>query len=195
MLQQLLPYIPPAAKNALADLLVQVPFKLKITQERKTKRGDFRPTSPLASISINNNLSKEQFLITLVHEIAHLHTYHNHGKVKPHGTEWKTCFQQLMLPFLHPSVFKPELLSCLAQHLKNPKATTDSDPKLSLLLMKKKQKENHNYFIFELNPEDLFCLNQRIYKILHKRRTRYLCIEIKTQKKYLIHQNAEVQKI
>lgn len=196
MIEDLSPYIPLAAKENLEKLLGVYPFYLRITRGRKTKRGDFRPTKPLPTITINNNLSKEQFLITLVHEIAHLHTHHQYPKVKPHGKEWKSCFQQLMLPFLQPSIFEDELLKMLAKHLKNPKATTDSDPRLSILLREKNETiDSNKSFIFDLEPDNLFQLNNRVFKILNKRRTRYLCLEIKTNQKYLISGNALVLKV
>jgi len=194
MIDHLLPYIPPAAKDDLEFVINKHPFQLKIVEGRKTKRGDFRPLKPLCIITINNNLSKEQFLITLVHEIAHLHTHINHPKAKPHGKEWKLCFKQLMLCFLTTDVFDSELLSLLAKHFINPKATTDSDMQLSMLLQQKNNENTkQNCFIFDLEPHVLFEINHRVFKLLQKRRTRYECLEIKTNKKFLIKGNASVK--
>ncbi len=194
MIDQLTSYIPLAAKENLKLLLNKHPFRLKIVNGRKTKRGDFRATTPLATITINNNLSKEQFLITLVHEIAHLHTHIHCPRAKPHGLEWKQCFQHLMLPFLNSAIFEDELLKLLAKHFINPKATTDSDIELSTFLQKKnKEITNDNYFIFDLEIGTLFEINNRVFKILNKRRTRYECLEVKTKKRYLIKGNASVK--
>jgi len=197
MIEQLLPYIPLAAKDDLIYVLNKHPFKLKIVNGRKTKRGDFRATSPLPSITINNDLSKEQFLITLVHEIAHLHNYINYPRSKAHGVEWKQCFQHLMLPFLTSAIFKEkELLSSLAKHLINPKATTDSDTKLSVLLQKTEMSSlTNNCFIFELQPETIFTFNNRTFKLLNKRRTRYECLELQSKKRYLIKGNTPIQRV
>ncbi|NIJ46105.1 hypothetical protein FHR24_002583 [Wenyingzhuangia heitensis] len=193
MIEQLQQYIPTNAKENLEYLINKHDFCLKIVKGRKTKRGDFRATQPLATITINNNLTKEQFLITLVHEIAHLHTHIHYPRVKPHGMEWKQCFKQLMLPFLTPTVFDEPLLKHLAKHLINPKATTDSDIKLSVVLQEKKNtNRHHNYYIFDLKPGTLFSLNNRTFKVLNKRRTRYECLEIETKKRYLIKGNAPV---
>lgn len=193
MINKLLPYIPLAAKEPLSELLSNYTFHLKITKERKTKRGDFRATKPIATISINNNLTKEQFLITLVHEIAHLETHIHHPKAKAHGKEWKQNFQRLMLPFLSNRIFSDEILNPLAKHLINAKATTDSDPILSTQLqLKNNTLDSNKSFIFDLIPGDLFTLNNRTFKILNKRRTRYECLEIKTQKRFLIKGSAQV---
>lgn len=196
MIEQLVPYIPLAAKADVEKLLKTRSFCLKITQARKTKRGDFRLTQPIPTITINNNLSKEQFLITLVHEIAHLHVYYQYKNAKPHGKEWKQCFKYLMLPFLNPSVFDDNLLRHLAKHFKNPKATTDSDIELSIALKEKNNiKDINKCFIFDLEPESLFQLNNRVFKVLNKKRTRFLCLEIKTKNKFLINGGAQVQRI
>ncbi len=193
MIAKLEPYIPIHARLPLNQLLNNYQFTLKIVGGRKTKRGDFRATAPLPTITINNNLSKEQFLITLVHEIAHLETYIKTPKARPHGTEWKQNFKLLMLPFLIPTIFDEHLLKLLAKHFINPKATTDTDTKLSAYLQKQnKTTDNHNCFIFDLELGTLFKLQNRIFKILNKRRTRYECLELKTNKKYLIRGNASV---
>ena len=194
MIDKLLPYIPIAAKDSLIELLSNYNFHLKIVNGRKTKRGDFRATKPIASISINNNLSKEQFLITLVHEIAHLDAHIKHPKAKAHGVEWKQSFQRLMLPFLNNHIFSDEILNPLAKHLINPKATTDSDPILSTQLDSiNSDVDNDKYFIFDLEPGVLFMLNNRTFKILNKRRTRYECLEISTNKKFLVRGSAPVK--
>ena len=72
--------------------------------------------------------------MTLIHEIAHHVTYQKFGRVQPHGKEWKTVFQHLMLPLLDPEIYPTEILPHLANYLKNPKASTDADVNLSLAL-------------------------------------------------------------
>ncbi|MGY5354427.1 SprT-like domain-containing protein [Wenyingzhuangia sp. IMCC45467] len=194
MIDKLLPYIPISSKKDLEELLNNYTFHLKIVNGRKTKRGDFRATKPIASISINNNLSKEQFLITLVHEIAHLDVYLKYPKAKAHGIEWKQSFKRLMLPFLNDTIFSNDILMPLAKHLINAKATTDSDPILATKLqLKNNNLDNDKCFIFDLEPGVLFTLNNRTFKILNKRRTRYECLEISTNKKFLVKGSAPVK--
>jgi len=167
-------------------------FTLKIVKGRTTKHGDFRMLkNGLYQITINENLNSYQFLLTLVHEIAHYLTYKKYGQVKPHGKQWKETFKVLMLPFLNPSVYPSTILPLLANYLINPKASTDSDVKLSLAL---KQIEGHSdkNYIFELLTGNEFLLKNRRFKILEKKRTRYLCLEVETNKKYTINQNTEV---
>jgi len=185
-------YLPKEASKLVEELIVNHPFELKIKNNRKTKHGDFRTASNgILKISINKDLNKYRFLITLIHEIAHLVAHKNFGYKKPHGLEWKSTFKNLMLPFLNDAIFPSEILSPLANYLINPKARTDADLNLSLALRLFDGKTDKK-LIFEIETGRLFEHNSRIYRKGDRRRTRHVCTEIKTQKKYLFQQNAEV---
>ena len=189
-------YIPESSIGLVEALLQEYKFKLIIKNNRKTKHGDFRLLkNGQYQITINKDMNAYRFLITLVHEIAHLKTHIENKRkirqIKPHGIEWKQNFQQLMLPFLTPDIFTESILRVLANYLRNPKASTDSDVRLSLEL-KKEDVPNENTYMFEIPLNSKFQYNNRIFVKGNKRRTRYECTEIKTKKKYLFHQNAEV---
>jgi hypothetical protein len=185
-------YVPEAAIEQIRDLLSEHHFKLKIVNQRKTKHGDFRklPNGNF-QITLNNSLNKYQFLITLLHEIAHFIAFNKYQKIQPHGKEWKHCFQHLMLPFLNPDIFPDELLPYVASYIKNPKASTDSDTKLSLVLKKYSEKNGKTY-IFELPLGSLFYFKENIFRRGNKRRIRIECVDIKTKKSYLFNPNVEV---
>ncbi len=174
-------------------LIDQHSFDLKIVNQRATKHGDFRtlPNNRF-QITINNNLNKYQFLLTLVHEIAHYVTHQKFGRVQPHGKEWKTVFQHLMLPFLRPEIYPKEILPHLASYLKNPKASTDSDVNLSLAL-RGNVAETGKTFVFDIPFGDLFLFKNTIYKRGNKRRTRYECLNMQNKRVYLFNQNTEVK--
>ncbi|MEN8124389.1 MAG: sprT domain-containing protein [Bacteroidota bacterium] len=185
-------YLPETSVDMVIELLDIHPCYLKIVNNRKTKHGDFRKLPDGSyQITINCGLNPNRFLLTLIHEIAHLVTYKKHKKVKPHGIEWKINFQHLMLPFFKPEIIPSDLMPLLANYLKNPKASTDADTNLSLAL-KKYDISNGKHIVLELPINTEFKHNNRLFVKGKKRRTRYECIEILTDKKYLFHQNAEV---
>ena len=96
-----------------------------------------------------------------------------------------------MLPFVNPAVYPDHILPLLAKYLLNAKASTDSDVHLALALKQEDLNSDKNY-IFELEVGNKFELKKRRFAILEKKRTRYMCIDLASQKKYLINQNAEV---
>ena len=83
------------------------------------------------------------------------------------------------------------MLGPLAQYLKNPKASTDSDVKLSLAL-RENIAEIGKSFIFELPVNSTFIFRDKLYRKGNKRRTRFECIQLETNRVYLFNQNAEV---
>lgn len=192
MTKHLEKYIPENAIFLVDELLKKNPITIKIVNKRATKHGDFRKNkNGLMQITINNSLNKYQFLLTLIHEIAHFVTHQQYKKVKPHGKHWKQNFQHLMLPFLQPSIFPRELLPYLANYLKNPKASTGADIKLTYALNQYNKPNNKN-FIFEIPEGSIFTFKNKEYKKGAKRRTRFECIEITSKKVYLFNQNAEI---
>lgn len=186
-------YIPNVAVPLVVYLIEEHKINLKIVNSRQTKHGDFR-TFPngQTQITVNNNLNKYQFLLTLIHEIAHHVTHKKFGRVRPHGKEWKTVFKHLMLPFLQPEIYPKEILPYLINYFKNPKASTDTDVKLSLAL-RGFEAENGKNFVFEIPEETIFSFKNILYKRGKKRRTRYECLNLSNKKTYLFNQNAEVK--
>jgi len=192
MTEKLSKYIPENAVSLVTEILLAHPINIKIVNNRTTKHGDFkRMKNGNVQITINNDLNPFQFLLTLIHEIAHFTTYKKFKSVKPHGIEWKVNFQHLMLPFMQPSIFPMELLPHLANYLKNPKASTGSDVNLTYALKQYDYKTDKN-IIFELAHGSLFSYNNKTYQKGVIRRTRIECIELNSKRTYLFNQNAEV---
>ena len=195
MQNRLQDYIPESAVSQVLALLEHDHLVLKIKQERKTRHGDYKPLhNGMHQITINSNLNKYRFLITLIHEVAHFEAFNTYGRfIKPHGVEWKRTFQRLMLPFLNPDIFPTTLLPLLANHFKNPKASSDTDMKLALALKQFDQPNNKTY-IFEVPYGSCFKLyNGKVFKRGNKRVKRYECVEVKTGRLYLFNPNAEVE--
>jgi len=190
-------FIPKAAYDQVAQLLLHDNLVVKIKKERKTRHGDYRRLpNGKHQITINSNLNTYRFLITLIHEIAHFEAYKTYGKmIKPHGLEWKSVFQHLMLPFIRTEIFPNDVLPLLAMHFKNPKASSDSDPVLALKL-KQYDAPNGKTFIFEVPEGATFRLyNGKLFRKGSKRRTRFECTELASGRLYVFNPNAEVELI
>jgi hypothetical protein len=195
MQKTLLDFIPTDAHAMVETILANDNLIVKIKNERKTKHGDYRQLpNGKHQITINSNLNRYRFLITLIHEIAHFESYNKFGRfIKPHGKEWKMTFQHLMLPLLRPNVFPLELLPLLAKHFKNPKASSDTDAQLALAL-KQFDERNDMTYVFEVPLKQTFKLyNGRVFIRGEKRRKRYECVEVNSGKLYLFNPNAEVE--
>ncbi|SDB54293.1 SprT-like family protein [Flavobacteriaceae bacterium MAR_2010_188] len=189
--------IPEAAIAEITQLLSHDELVVKIKRKRKTKHGDYRllPDGK-HQITVNESLNKYRFLITLVHEIAHFEAFKKFGrKIKPHGKEWKSTFQRLMLPFINPEIFPNDVLPLLAKHFRNPKASSNSDEKLYLAL-KQFDPPSEKSFIFEVREGETFLAqNNKKYKMGKKRVKRFECLELENNRLWLFNPNAEVDVI
>ncbi len=188
-------YLPERAVTPCLELIKENGVHLKIVNQRVTRHGDYRLLpNGLHQITVNATLNQYRFLITLVHEIAHLVAFEKFGRrILPHGLEWKRTFQVLMLPFIRPEIFPSKLLPLLAKHFINPKASSDTDAKLSLAL-KAFDIKNDKSFVFEIPEGSIFRIyNGRLFKKGSLRTKRYECVEISSGKVYLFQPNAEVE--
>jgi hypothetical protein len=189
-------YLPEHAVVAVFELIKGNSVHLKIVNERQTRHGDYRKAiNGKHEITVNANLNKYRFLITLVHEIAHLAAFEKYGRmIKPHGNEWKLTFQRLMVPFIRPEIFPHSVLPLVANHFRNPTASSDTDARLAYALKQFDERKPDILFIHELPTGSLFRIkNGKIFRKNGLRVKRYECLEIKTGKLYLFNANAEVE--
>ncbi len=189
-------YLPEHAVKPVFELIVANQVHLKIVNERQTRHGDYRKAvNGKHEITVNANLNKYRFLITLIHEIAHLAAFEKYGQhIKPHGTEWKLSFQQLMLPFIRPEIFPHSVLPLVANHFRNPSASSDTDARLAFALKQFDERKSDIYFIHEVPNGSKFRINSgRIFQKKGLRVKRYECLEIKTGRLFLFNANAEVE--
>jgi hypothetical protein len=98
------------------------------------------------------------------------------------------------LPVLNPQVFPELLLKKLAHYLLSPKASSCSDPNLYALL-KQYDHPDDTCPLKTLQVGDQFFFNKASYQYLELKRTRVLCLQINSGRKYLIAQIASVKKI
>jgi SprT protein len=191
-------YLPERAVAPCMALIKENAVHLKIVNERVTRHGDYRRLeNGQHQITVNATLNKYRFLITLVHEIAHLVAFEKYGRrIKPHGLEWKRTFQYMMLPFIRPEIFPSGLLPLLARHFRNPKASSSTDAQLYIALKKFNEQQSDKSYVFELPMGSIFRLyNGKLFRKGNRRTKRYECVEVSSGKVYLFQPNAEVELI
>ncbi len=188
------PFVPEGTNRTLASYILKHKCHLTITRDRKSKAGDYRhPYGKIGHrISVNGSLNQYAFLITFVHELAHLINWERHGrKVKPHGNEWKSAFTELMAQFLTTDVFPNDILVVLEPHMRNPKSATVRDLEL-MRVLRSYDPASSNVLLEDLPEHAYFTLGKRQFQKGEKLRKRYRCEQKDTGKIYLISAIAEV---
>lgn len=192
-------HVPEYSAQYCWELWKEAPFNFYITKTRQTKLGDFRyrRDRKVQTITINHDLNRYQFLITYIHEVAHFRAFEKYGlNIKPHGSEWKSTFRILFSPLLNESVFPRDILIPLKRHMSNPKASSGADLFLSKAIKHYDENKNPSVSLLaDITPGEVFELQGRKFQKELTRRTRVLCQEVNTGKKYLISAHAEVKKV
>lgn len=182
-------FLPPNTYEPVLAYLHHYRVHLTVARERKSILGDYRHRTHRENhrISVNGNLNKYAFLITLLHELAHLLAFENYGnRIAPHGKEWKQVFGQLLAQFIEHNVFPGDIKKSLLDSLHDPAASSCSDEALLRVLKKYDEKETHLVFVESIPEGALFKTpDGKIFKKGEKIRKRFKCEEVKTKRIYL----------
>jgi len=199
-LEALKAYLPDGAFEPVVHLINQYKVHLTVTKARKSVLGDYRHAALGANhkISVNGNLNKYEFLITLLHELAHLLCFEQFkNRVEPHGKEWKNIYSLLLSKFISLGIFPLDIQKSLQKTLLNPAATANGETALLLVLRKYDavKKEGHT-FVAHLPEGTLFeSLKGKIFRRGKKRRIRIECVEVATGQLYSFSALTEVKVI
>lgn len=190
-------YLPAQAVNFCTNLWEYHKFDFKITKPRNSKLGDYCFSRAKGhAITVNSNLNKYSFLVTYLHEVAHLVVQKSFLRKRlPHGKEWKDAFRKLLDSVMNKDVFPEDVLKALLVYYKNPSASTGSHNILSQALRAYDLQPEGMAQLNYLKENEVFQLNGRLFSKGPLRRTRYFCKEIKSGKNYVILGRALVQKI
>ncbi|MDP9230988.1 MAG: SprT-like domain-containing protein [Bacteroidota bacterium] len=198
-IHQLQHYLPPGTYDPVLQYLHFYKVHLTVARERKSILGDYRHRTNHANhrISINGNLNQFGFLITLLHELAHLLIFEKFSnKVLSHGKEWKMIYGQLLEQFLQNKIFPVDIEKELVRSLKNPAASSCAEDGLIRVLRKYDATASKQRLIEELPLHGIFCTGDgKVFKKGEKMRKRFRCTEIKTGKVYLFSPVYEVEMI
>ncbi len=182
---------------------------IRISRDRVSKLGDYRPAQNglPARISINQGLNPIEFLITLVHELAHQDTLKikrpttvrfrpvrlKYG-VKPHGEEWKAAFRGYIGEIILSGILGQNICNALRTCYLERERIASSPCSEMKALMDGAQEEALNRVqnikegeVFELRKGRLFVRGPKL-------RTRYRCKEVATGRMFTIHALATVIK-
>lgn len=196
---QLSDYLPAGTYDAVISYLKHYKVHLTIARERRSILGDYRHRTHHDNhrISVNGNLNQWSFLITLLHELAHLLTFEKYGnKIAAHGREWKLVYSGVLDIFLKQNIFPDDIRAELLRSMDNPAATTCAEDGLLRVLRRYDTKQTHNRLVEELAANALFRTSDgRIFKKGEKLRKRFKCAEVATGKLYLFSPVYEVEEI
>lgn len=192
-------FLPDNTYMPVLAYLNQYKVHLTVTRERKSILGDYRHRTREAThrISVNGNLNRYAFLVTLLHELAHLLTFEQFGnRVMAHGREWKTIYGQLLHQFLEHKVFPDDIASELRQTLRNPAASSCAEEGLLRVLRRYDQRSDEIKLVEELADGTLFrTADGRIFRKGARLRKRFKCEEVSTGRQYLFSPVYEVSMV
>ncbi len=198
-MQALAAYLPENTFEPVVQYVHHYKVHLTVTQKRKSVLGDYRHSGVPGTnhrISVNGNLNKYEFLITLLHELAHLLTYEQYkNRVEPHGVEWKNHYSRLLIDFVQRKIFPADIENALQKSILNPAATANGETDLMLILRSYNTTQKVGFIsINDLPDGTLFATEDgRVFKKIGKRRKRFQCLEINTGRHYIFSPLSEVK--
>ena len=193
-------FLPRGAFEQIVPFFRTHTIHLTLTHERRSVLGDYRhpvPEAPYHRISVNANLNPYSFLITLLHELAHMFTHEHFGhKAQPHGKEWKTQFRHILIPFMGKRFFPADVEKALYAYLHNPAASTCTDAHLYKALYRYDDHKPGFKLVDDLGVNQYFETEDgQVYQKLEKLRTRTRCKNLDTGKVYFFQGIVEVKAV
>lgn len=191
----LLDHLPDQSLDRVISWLEQYRVSLRITRKRNTKTGDYRPPLKAAHhrISVNGDLHPWAFLVTLVHELAHLVTWEKYQrKVSPHGTQWKDQFRFMLGELEVDGIFSPEMAEIVQAFISGKISYRKFNRRFDEMIHETAPGTNES-LLENIPVNSLFSIhNGRTFVKMEKLRTRYRCRDIRTGRYYLVSGMARV---
>ncbi|MEX1001018.1 MAG: SprT-like domain-containing protein [Crocinitomicaceae bacterium] len=194
--EKLRPFLPEGAEYYVAQFLFEKVVHFTVSKARKTKLGDYRQPweGKPHRISVNGDLNPYTFLITTIHEMAHLTTFEKYGnRVNPHGAQWKSEFKELFQPIIEKDILPEDVTLAVSNYLKSAKAASCSDDKLYRVL--RRYDKNRGILVEHLQEGDVFILKGKTFVLGKRLRKRFECKEVYSKRLYRVLGLAEVEEV
>lgn len=196
-LQALDAYLPKGSFEQVSKYLIRHKVHLTITRERSSVLGNYQGAHNGKNhrISVNGNLNKYAFLITLIHELAHLLTFEKYGSaIAAHGVQWKREYSKLLANFISLKLFPKDVEAELISTLENPSASSCTETSL-LRVLRRYDPPKPGFFLLEELPEQSVFMTRNgvLFRKIYQKRKRILCTEESTRKQYLFSPVTEVK--
>ncbi len=193
-------YLPEPSLAYCLHFWTEYRIQLTISRPRTSVFGNYSFRNGVHRISVNGNLSKEAFLVTYLHEVAHLLVQVRYpGNRRPHGPLWKMAFHEVMQPVLVPEIFADTLRYALIRHLQNPPASSCSDPALHALLGKASPEvygmEGSHKPVRELEAGQYFRFREKVYQLEKTNRTRLVARQLLSERRYSFPRETGVEPV
>ena len=190
-------HLPAEAVDGVYDYLYRHKVHFHITRGRLSKLGDYHwphKGHEFHEISVNGDLNTYYFLWVFLHEAAHLETHLKYSSVQPHGHEWQEEYRRLLI--VNTRLFPAELQPLLAQYTHRIPLSHPVAKQIEALLHHYDADYNPNALTLDaLRPGDRFRLVKQpklLFEAVERRRTRWLCREVSSNRQYLVSGSAEV---
>lgn len=194
--------LPSGLDDYVGRLLQRYPVEVQLVRRRVSKLGDHRPPSdgfPWHRITLNEDLNPYALGVTLLHEMAHLVTYLEHGsrrRLRPHGQEWQQQYATILRPVLEKALLPKDLAGAISAAGDRPRAATCSDRKLLLALSQYDSTTDPRCRVEDLPLGSVFETETGRRFILGPRlRSRYRCHEAHSGAEYRVHGLARVARV
>ena len=188
-------WLPEGVSTLFDGWLSRHNVRLQLKAPRQTRLGDFSVPGlgETPTITLNTDLPPFQVMVTVTHELAHLYTWYQHGgRVKPHGSEWRQQFRELLLELARIQSLPGALRGALRKHARKPSSATHHDPHLLNVL--RMLDGDKGLYLGEIPVGTQFVFRGRQFIKISDARTRCRCRERASGLDYHISKVAEVDR-
>ncbi|TAE07427.1 MAG: hypothetical protein EAY72_14095, partial [Bacteroidetes bacterium] len=191
-------FLPAGTLERVVYYIQKYSVHLTVTKERKRVLGNYRfkRQDGKHEITLNATLHPYDFLLTFLHELAHLQVFAAYqNRVEPHGLEWKLAYAKLMVEFVEMNVFPQPLVKAIVAECKNPSATANPSSPLTQALQHYYALNQNQVVLQSLPVGTYFVFDKNLYQILERKRTRYVCLQVQQKKRYLFSALTPVEEL